>query len=155
MSISKWERQLEEWCGELGFRLERSRNNHYKLLHLFSDEMLFVGTTPSDRRSQLNLLASMERIAGRRMPRDSSKKAKRRKANPIFGNGDARGERERARIKSELIQCDFDLDEIFNGTLSRSAAKRARGKLIHRANLATEAAQYGLKIEEYVPPSER
>jgi hypothetical protein len=78
--MSSYLHDLAEVAGQLGFTfVGRDGNGHIRLRHTATGELCSAPFTPSDRRGWANTIARLERLSGRKLPRQNNGKYRHRK----------------------------------------------------------------------------
>jgi hypothetical protein len=75
---------LLDQAGKLGFTpAGRDGNGHVRLRNADTGDLYSVAFSPSDRRSLRNSISHLERLSGRKLPRDNSGKHRHRRQSQL------------------------------------------------------------------------
>lgn len=140
-----WLRRFCAKAEQLGFKFQGyNGSGHPKFVHTATGTVLSTSLTPSDWRVERNTIAEMERISGRKLPRDNAahysyKRVQRSDFRKTKGEAEAAAEIERLLAETDSMRNRFRALTELNTRTSAEEARRlvtkfefCREELAHR-----------------------
>jgi hypothetical protein len=145
-------RQFLRDAEQLGFAFAGyTGSNHLRLYSADTGHRYVAAFTPSDWRSNRNAIAAMERLSGRKLPRQRSGKPRHHKQtqlNTALSQAEQRTSAQVAALVEEAGALRRQIDHLMAARPTRAAATEARQALTKYENLRSRLG----RLHHVIPP---